>query len=256
MLLSLLGAGLLGCFDRQGAEPQPLPQAEPVVLGWRLVPGEHLAYSLTSTWTSDGQVHSRLEHWDYAVSSLDQDRSLLRGRLQALGAEVLLEGEPSTLGLDEAREAEKARLATPVELTLAMDGRLVELRGAGWADALPHRLLALQLDHGAVEPGTRWPDPVVARPYAELLPPQVDVVVEGYETFEGLFEIDGRIYARIATRGAVRPVEPSVPGVWISGEAWWDVQAGQLDRRELRVTLDDEGEPGVLELAIERLPIR
>ncbi len=251
MLLSLLG--LLGCWERQGAEPQILAQADPVVLGWRLVPGEHLRYALTSTWTSAEQVHTRVEHWDYTVSTIDSDLSLLRGRLEALGAEVLLEGQPTTLGLEEARESEKQRMSRPIELTLAMDGRLVALEGAGWSDALPHRLLALRLEHEAIEPGARWPDPVIARPYAELLPPQVDLVVEGYETLEGLYQVDGRIQARVTTRGAVRPVDPTIPGVWISGEAWWDLQSGQLTSRTLRVTLDDEGEPGLLELSVERL---
>ena len=246
---------LLGCFGRATNEPTPLSEAEPVVLGWRLVPGEQLRYELSSTWTSDQQVHTRVERWDYTVSSLDSDLSYLEGRLVALGAEVMVDGEPALVGLDQAREAEKQRLSEPVGLTLAMDGRLVELQGADWADGLPHRLLALQLQHEAVEAGERWPDPVVARPYAELLPPQVDLTVEGYQTYEGLYEVDGRVLAKISTRGAVQPTEPGVPGVWISGEGWWDVQAGRLDTRRLQVTLDDEGEPGLLELEARHLPI-
>ena len=100
------------------------------------------------------------------------------------------------------------------------------LEGRDWAEGLPHRLLAQQLSVEPIEQGATWPDPVVARPYADLVPMDLELTVEGYQTFEGLYEIDGAVLAQLSTRGAVRPDEAGAPEIWINGESWWDPARG------------------------------
>ena len=246
---------LLSCGPKTPEVTGPVAlEPTPVLLGWRMVPGDAHRYALTTSWGAGREEVLRVEHWDYLVREVDeQGVATLEGGLVALGAEVLREGEAYEQGLEAAREAEKERLET-VTLRIARDGRLVELEGLGWADALPHRLLALQLADQEVTAGDRWPDPVLARPYTELMPVELDVTVEGYETFEGLYQVDERVLAKLSTRGAVKPDQMGAPEIWLSGETWWDPVDGVIDSRSLAASLGNvRGEPGTLQLSVERI---
>lgn len=214
------------------------------MLGWRLVPGELLRFSLESGYAPADAELERVEHWEYLVRDVD-DRGVasLEGRLSGMGLRVERPEAPlSDALLTEATELEKARAgARPIRLNIAMDGRLVSIDGPDWADALPHRLIALQLSDDPVLPGDRWPDPAVARPYADLVPVELEVRVEGYQAFEGLFSREGQAQALIRTEGAVE-VEDG-PALRIAGESWWEPQSGRLRERTLVVTPDDGQTP-------------
>ncbi|MCB9760026.1 MAG: hypothetical protein H6739_09355 [Alphaproteobacteria bacterium] len=248
---------LLACVAPT-ALPEPLPSPGPVVLGWRWVPGDTLRFAMETRFIDGGSTVTRVEHWDYLVREVDDEGiATLEGRLTGIGAQleregVVAEGED----FEAARQAEKARLSeVTLSMSIAMDGRLVSLDGLDWADALPHRLLALQLPQDPVEPGARWPDPVVARPYADLVPVELDVVVEGHEMYEGLYDRSGAVHAHLRTEAAVWPSDPQAPGVNLQGEVWWDLHAGQLRERRLEATLTKvpTGEAGALVIEARRI---
>ncbi len=183
---------LLACF--RTTEPKPVTEPPPVTLGWKWVPGDSLNVELSSQASIEGQTVTRLESWEYLVREVDHEGvATLEGRLTGLGAQVTRKGETLTERETRlAREAEMER-AEPVKLRIAMDGRLADLKGANWSDSLAHRLLALQLSQEPIEPGDMWPDPVVARPYADLMPVELELTVEGYHTLDGLYELDGTV---------------------------------------------------------------
>lgn len=237
---------LLAC-PRNG-EPRPVTDPPPVTLGWKWVPGDTIQMELSSQATTD-QTVTRVEVWEYLVRDVDHHGvATLEGRLTALGAEVVRDEQ--RLNDRDTRRAREHEMADtqPIELRIAMDGRLVSLQGRPWAQSLPHRLLAQKLSEDAIEPGATWPDPVVARPYADLVPVDLELTVEGYQTFEGLYQVDGDVLAQISTRGAVRPHEPGAPEIWINGESWWDPARGRMTSRELRVVLANADGPGELTL--------
>jgi len=240
---------LLSCALR-GLEGTRLAPEDPVLLGWRLVPGQELDYAFTTTHTVDEEAVVREEHWSYLVRDVDIDGvAYLEGRLTAFGVE----------GVAEAAEAvaqEEARLAAePVGLSLAMDGRLVELHGQGWGDQLVHRLLAVKLSADAVTPGATWEDPAVARPVVDLLPLGLEIALEATQTFEGIYARGGRVQALLRTRAAVSADRADLPGVWVHGDAWWDLEAGTLASRTLELSLlgHEGGDPGVLTLEARAL---
>ncbi|HJN75847.1 MAG TPA: hypothetical protein QGF58_18095 [Myxococcota bacterium] len=254
----MLALILVGCPPKVPAPTGPVALDDrPVLLGWRLVPGDVHRYALTTQWGVGVEEVLRVERWDYLVRSVDEEGvATLEGSLVGLGAEVRRQGQPYDVGLEVARGAEKERLGT-VTLSLARDGRLVAIEGLDWADALPHRLLALRLSAEEIRRGDVWPDPVLARPYASLMPVSLDVTVEGYSTFEGLYQVGERVLARLSTRGAVKPAELGAPEVWLSGETWWDPLNGLVDSRTLSASLGNvRGEPGTLSLGIERVEVR
>ena len=248
---------ILACVPKTPALSGPvLIESQPVLLGWRFVPGDVHRYALTTEWGSGVDEVLRVERWDYLVREVsDEGVATLEGTLVGLGAEVRREGEAYEAGLEDARSAEKERLAT-VTLRLARDGRLVSIEGLDWSDALPHRLLAQKLSTDTVQSGDRWSDPVLARPYATLMPVSLDVTVEGYETFEGLYQVDEVVLAKLSTRGAVKPHELGAPEVWLSGETWWHPVDGVVESRSLSASLGNvRGEPGELSMKIERLDL-
>ena len=242
---------LLAC-PRNG-EPRPITDPPPITLGWKWVPGDSIQMELSSQATTrpdrDEQTVTRVEVWEYLVRDVDHDGvATLEGRMTGLGAEVLRDDERmNDRDTRRAREHEMAD-AQPITLRIAMDGRLVSLEGRDWAEGLPRRLLAQQLSVEPIEQGATWPDPVVARPYADLVPVDLELTVEGYQTFEGLYEIDGTVLAHLSTRGAVRPDEAGAPEIWINGESWWDPARGRMTSRELRVVLANDEGPGELTL--------
>lgn len=239
----------LSCALR-GVEGTRLAPEDPVMLGWRLVPGQELSYAFTTTHTVDDQSLVREEHWTYLVRDVDAEGvAYLEGRLTAFGVQGVEDA-------DEAREAEEARLAeAPVGLSLAMDGRVVDLHGQSWGDQLVHRVLAVKLADVAVTVGDSWEDPAVVRPLVDVLPVGVDVALEASQTFEGLYARGGRVQARVRTRAALSADRAELPGIWVQGDAWWDLQAGQLASRTLELSLlgQDGGDPGVLTLEARQL---
>lgn len=247
----------LACV-RPAPGPELLAEPGPVLLGWRFIPGDVLRLRLETRFAEGAQVLQRQEEWDYMVTEVDPaGGARLRAHLTGLGARVERDGEPvAGEDFEAAREAEKQRLAGhELSMQLTQDGRLVSLEGVEGADALPHRLLALQLSPETVQPGDRWPDPALARPYAELMPVGMDVRVEAYEQLEGLYARGGSVQAHLATEGGVTPTEEQDgPRLRMEGEAWWDLQAGLLVERRLAITLEglSTGEAGALEMNLSR----
>lgn len=253
---ALLALGLLSCGLRQRG-PKPLPISEPMVLGWRLVPGDQLVYDHSVTWSaSEAESTRRVERWTYLVREVDaQGVATLEGSLTALGVEHIADGEvsPEPL-LALALSQEKERLSQDaVVLELAMDGRLVSLSGMSWSDSLSHRLLGLQLSGEGVSALSSWPDPVLARPYADLLPMSLDVEVSGSQQLVGLFDDDGELRVSLLSEGLVRTTDGAGPQVLLSGSGWWDPLAGRLVSRELLVSVAklDGTDPGTLKIELE-----
>lgn len=243
-----------GCLRPAGA-PRPMPLHKPMIFGWRLVPGETLRFAHSSTFDMGDEQRQREEHWEYLVRSVDEDGvALLEGHLTGLGAQLERSGEalpPPTLDAARLEETERLKAAT-VTLELAMDGRLVSLEGLPWSDSLTHRLLALRLPPDAVEPGDLWPDPVLARPYADLVPMDLDLTVEGEQRFDGFFARDSKPQAHILGVGAVRVDQG--PTLRLQGESWWDPHSGRLQERSLTVVLEEEQErTGSLQLGVRVL---
>ncbi len=226
----------------------------PVTLGWKWVPGESLQVELRTRATHKERTVTRVEVWDYLVRDVDvHGVATLEGKLTGLGAEVL-DGEEQLTDRETRRAREhEMSLAGPVVLRIAMDGRLAGIEGADWSASLPHRLLAQQLSHDPVVPGDSWPDPAVARPYADLVPVDLELTVEGFQSLEGLYDVDGTLLARLETRGAVRPDDPGAPEIWINGESWWDPARGRMTSRELRVVLANTDGPGELTLSVREM---
>jgi hypothetical protein len=238
---------LLAC--PRTSEPRPVTDPPPITLGWKWVPGDTLQMELSSQATSEDQTVTRVEVWEYLMREVDHHGvATLEGQLMGLGAEVLRDGDRLTDRETRAARDYETGLVGPVELRIAMDGRLVSIEGVGWSEGLPHRLLAQQLSTEPVELGARWPDPVVARPYADLIPVDLELTVEGYETLEGLYQVGGEVLALVETRGAVKPHEPGAPEIWLNGESWWDPARGRMTSRELRVVLANADGPGELTL--------
>ncbi len=246
---------LTACAGGKGI--QALPAAESV-LGWRLVPGQQLRYRLTTAWEAQDQVRTRVEEWQYEVTQVDgRGDAWLEGRLTAFGVALDALGGP----VDEdrylrARQAERdRRSAEPVSLVLSMDGRLVDLAAGPWSDALPHRLLGLRLPQQGVSPGDDWPDPTLARPFADLWPPSVDLEVDGHHALSGLFRVDGAPMAKVHSEGAAGPGAGDLPPIGLSGDSWWNLRLGRLHARDLAVdweTTETQG-PGQLLLSLETL---
>jgi hypothetical protein len=246
---------LTACAGGSGIEALPAAQA---VLGWRLVPGQQLRYRLTTSWIAPDQERTRVEEWVYEVTQVNgRGDAWLQGHLTAFGVAMDAQGEL----VDEsryllARQAERdRRSAEPVTLTLSMDGRLFDLSAGTWSDALPHRLLGLRLPEAGVSPGDNWPDPTLARPFADLWPASVDLEVDGRHGLEGLYRVDGAPMARVTSKGAAGPSAGDLPPIALSGESWWDLRLGKLHERNLRATWQttDVQSPGDLHLSLESL---
>lgn len=265
MIFSLICLSLLSCGLRDGVQgeraarnkgPRSLPITEPMVLGWRLVPGDQLVYDHSVIWQASPKESSRrVERWTYLVRDVDpQGIATLEGSLTAMGVEQILDGritpEPLlTLALSE----EKERLSQDsVQVLLAMDGRLVGVRGVSWSDSLSHRLLGLQLSGEGITEQSTWPDPVLARPYADLLPVSLDVEVSGSHRVAGLYDDQGELRLSLLSEGLVRSTNGG-PQVELEGQGWWDPQTGRLVSRELtaRVGNLSTTDPGSLTIELK-----
>jgi len=247
--------GLLACTGSGGLESLP---GTDTVLGWRLVPGQQLRYRLTTTWEAEDQNRARVEDWTYTVTGVDgRGVAELVGRLTAFGVALDQGGEALTEDrYARAREAERDRRgAEPVGLVLSMDGRLVDVAAGEWSDALPHHVLGLRLPESAVAPGASWPDPTLARPFADLWPPTVDLEVDGHHTLEGLYREAGVPLAKLVSQGAAGPGAGDLPPIRLEGEAWWDLRVGRLASRSLAVTWEtgDGAGPGTLLLDLKHV---
>jgi hypothetical protein len=265
VICSLICLSLLACGFRDGGHrergarnktPRSLPITEPMVLGWRLVPGDQLVYDHSVIWQASPQESTRrVERWTYLVRDVDpQGIATLEGSLTALGVERILDGQVTpepllTLALSE----EKERLSQDsARILLAMDGRLVEVTGVSWSDSLSHRLLGLQLSGEGIMEQSSWPDPVLARPYADLLPMSLDVEVSGAHTVAGLYDDQGGLRLSLLSEGLVRSTNGG-PQVELEGQSWWDPQTGRLVSRELMARVENLSttDPGTLTIELK-----
>ena len=261
MIALALSLGLLSCGASRGLGlrdkgPRPLPMTEPMVLGWRLIPGDQLVYDHSVFWQSGPQESTRrVERWTYLVRDVDaQGIATLEGSLNALGVEHVVDGlvtpEPS-LALALAQEKERLSQDSVI-LQLSMDGRLIGVTGVPWSDSLSHRLLGLQLSGEGIQEQSTWPDPVLARPYADLLPMSLDVEVSGSHQVQGLYDDHGELRLSLVSEGLVRSTSGG-PQVELAGQSWWDPQAGRLVSRALtaRVGNLSTTDPGTLTIELE-----
>jgi len=190
----------------------------------------------------------RVEEWTYQVRALADDGvASLDGRLTGLGGGVEVDGEEVPLAVGDQSSEES------VGLRLSMDGRLVWCGRRAFDRALPHRGLALRLPSLAVLPFDEWPDPGLARPFASLLPLDLDVEVEGSSRLVALARHGATTLATVDSRGMVSV--RGGPRVSLSGTASWDAERGVLVRRQLtaRYLSSRPGpgqDPGVLELEL------
>ena len=250
LLLGAGGVATSGCAHA----PRPIPvEPAPVVFGWRLVPGQEFTYKVTTRLREGEDEMVREEHWRYLVREVDgHGAATIEGSLSGFGAVARLRGEelPRT-AVDQLAEEEVERLSTArVRFGLSMDGRLEWLEGLDWADSLPHRLFALALPEGAVEPGAIWSDPAGVRPFGGGYPGSVELQVEGEHRLEGLHTLSDELRAEIHTVGALRPQVALVPGVSVEGVGLWSLERGVLLWRSLSVEVVDP-ERGREEVAVQ-----
>lgn len=256
-----LSLALLSCGGQRGMVfgnkgPKSLAITDPMVLGWRLVPGDQLVYDHSVLWQSSPQESTRrVERWTYLVRDVDdQGVATLEGSLNALGVEHIVQGQvtPEPM-LALALAEEKERLSQDsVNIQLAMDGRLIGVTGVPWSDSLSHRLLGLQLSGEGITEQSTWPDPVLARPYADLLPMSLDVEVSGSHTVAGLYDDQGELRLSLVSEGLVRSTSGG-PQVELQGQSWWDPQTGRLVSRTLTAQIGNLSttDPGTLEIGLE-----
>jgi hypothetical protein len=260
-LLAALGAS--ACVPK--ATPPPPPVAPPttlpgpVRLGWRWVPGTTWRYRSVVTRVTDGVVLRRAEDWAYTALDLDRSGVVhVEGRLEAFGATVEAGGEP--LPESRLREARaRAQAATPaaVRLDLRLSGRLVNVSADGFADALPHRLLALHFPTAPVFPGTSWPDAGLPRAFEPALPLDVEVRAEGTTTLGGVAPSGAGWRAELVHVARLQAGDLG-PALELTGRSAWDTDPGALASRtvEARWRPDQPagGRPvGVLTVTLTRL---
>ncbi|MBW2255072.1 MAG: hypothetical protein JRI25_10800 [Deltaproteobacteria bacterium] len=205
--------------------------------------------------TSARMDTSRAEEWSYLVRDLDIDGvATLEGRLTGFGAGASMDGTPvpeEHMGAWQADEQE--RLASPVTLRLGLDGHLVACSVTTFSDSLPHRMLGLRIPPVRILPHDEWPIPGLANPFADLLPPEMEVDVACTARLVELHHHDARIAAEIETTGALRV--RGGPAVHLSGMASWDAERGVLAHRELQARLtpstpDPLQNPGILNIEL------
>jgi len=207
----------------------------------------------------EDETFVREEHWTYLVEAVDTDGiAHLTGKLSAFGLTKINPSESlKAIHTEGVEKSEKARLAKEtVQIQLSTEGRLVRLDGLGFHDSLPHRLLALQLPVGAISPGENWANPALARPYANLLPAESVVSVEGTETYKGLHHYRGDIQALIESHGEVTATtEQGSSSILLHGSTWWDPDPGVLAWRALEGALvqSDNAKTGQIRIQIELL---
>ena len=228
---------------------------EPVVLGWKLVPGQELTYTLTTHWLRGEEGLHRVEQWTYLVREVDPDGvAQLEGRLTGLGATQTTSDGPPIAMSDDEFASERSRLAqSPITLRLAMDGRLGSLPQGDWADTLPHRLLGLQFPEHPIQPGDRWPNPALARPFSNFLPAETVREMGATVQFVGLFQGEA-LLAQFRSKGQITAETALAPlTLALDGESWWEPETGQLRERWIRGELRQGEDPvsGRLEIHLE-----
>ncbi|MEE2751545.1 MAG: hypothetical protein VX519_08935 [Myxococcota bacterium] len=249
---------VLACTPRPDLSPVA---STPATLGWKLVPGQELTYKLHTRLTGATERIIREEHWTYRVDSVDSaGMARLSGRLTAFGvARTDSTGSPSAVDIEPAQEIERERLAQQVVvLYLSAEGRLARIDGLELHDSLPHRLLSLKLPNRAILPGEDWADPALARPYANLLPAETVVSVEGYQTYKGLYRYQGDVQALLESRGEVTAAtEQGRSSIALKGSTWWDPDPGVLAWRSLEGELvqSDQAQVGHIQIQIELLDV-
>jgi len=209
---------------------------------------------------SNGVTTSRAEEWSYLVQDVDADGvATLHGHLTGFGA-GLHHGDEAVPdeALARARATEERRIDRVVTLRLRMDGRLVDVQAGRFADALPHRLLALRLPPGPVERSAEWPLPDLVRTFAALLPSTAEIESQAMARLLEVHRVEEGVDAEIETTGWVR--SPGGPAIHLSGSATWDAMRGGLVRRDLLARLtpslpDPTRNPGSLHVRIERVQV-
>lgn len=249
---------LLACIPRPDLPPIA---STPATFGWKLVPGQELTYKMHTRLVRETESIVREEHWTYLVDSVDAaGMAQLSGRLSAFGvARNDPTGHPSDVDIQPAQEAEQERLSQHVVvLHLSAEGRLARIDGLDFNDSLPHRLLSLKLPARALLPGDQWADPALARPYANLLPAESVVSVEGHQTYQGLHRYQGDLQALLESHGEViAATEQGLSSLVLQGRSWWDPDPGVLSWRTLEGELvqSDRSGSGHIQIQIELLEI-
>jgi hypothetical protein len=217
-----------------------------------------LVYRIDSRHVLGEDEVRRSETWRYLVRSVsDGDVYEIEGRLSALTASITHAGHPMPKNqMDAAVRSERARLAAePVTLSLSMDGRIDSLKAETWADALPHRLLALRLPLEPVGVGERWNDASDSRPLGDLVPTDQKLEFNGTQQFESLRWADasrGRsdeiefpgalkgsgagsawLEATLRSSAAVLPKNGDIPSLDIEGNSLWHLDLGLMLSRRL-----------------------
>jgi hypothetical protein len=210
-----------------------------------------LVYRSVVRRASAGVDISRAEEWSYLVRDLDADGvATLEGRLTGFGTGAEVEGTSvPDERMESGRATERERMAAPITLRLGMDGRLVACSAATFSDSLVHCMLGLRIPPIRVLPHDEWAIPGLAQPFADLLPPDLELDVECTARLMELHHRDEALAAEIETTGALRA--RGGPAVHLSGMASWDAERGVLAHRELQArftpsTPDPEQNPGIL----------
>ncbi len=134
-----------------------------------------------------------------------------------------------------------------------MDGRLGSLPQGEWADTLPHRLLGLQFPEHPIQPGDRWSDPALARPFSNFLPAETLREVDATVQFVGLFQGE-KLLVQLHSEGRVTAETALAPlQLALDGESWWEPEAGKLRERHIRGELrqGEDAVSGRLEIHLE-----
>lgn len=255
----LLAALASACLPKA---PPPAPSRDlggPVRLGWRWVPGVRHTYRSVVSREVDDLVLRRAEDWSYTAVELDSAGVVhLEGKLVGFGATVVQGTDAlSDKRLDDAREAARAATPTAVSLSLRLSGRLVACSLPGFAEGLPHRLLALHFPAEPVFPGASWTDAGLLRAFDGALPVDVDARAEATTTLGAVVPVGEAWRATLSHVGRIQAGDLG-PALELVGTSAWDTEPGVLSTRRIearwRPDSPAQGRPvGTLVATLERL---
>lgn len=237
----LAGLAAQACAHRArplASEPTPEPTPDVTVrLGWRWAPGEARTWRLTTLHETARWTFRRVEAWRYVARDLDASGVLhLRADLVGLGVDVQHDGTPvDDPRIDAALHAARDTGHDAVDVRLQLTGAVVGCTAEGFADALPHRLLGVDLPTHALSPGDVWNDRGLLRALGGVAPldadlrPSAETTLQGVRAGEHGWDVDLVHTARLQAHGVG-------PAVEIAGRSVWCTDPGTLRSRVVTAT--------------------
>ncbi|MCB9680177.1 MAG: hypothetical protein H6733_01795 [Alphaproteobacteria bacterium] len=234
-MLGWLGAATAaGCVHTAPVAPLVADPEQPLRLGWRWVAGARMTFRTVITRYVGSVGYTRAEDWTYVATDLDPSGVIhLEGKLVGLGTQVTADGhDVDARRLDAARAVAARQTPEEVFLDLRLSGRIVACSLADFAQALPHRLMAVHFPAAGVRPGDTWPDPGLARAFAPVLPLDQDVRTSTQATLSDVASADAGLRCTLAHTAQLQ-VGAIGPAIEVVATTTWDTDPGALTRRSV-----------------------